>query len=416
RADGHDVRCLDTSVQPWDPSLVDWADRIAVSVPMHTAMRLAVQAARSVRRQRPDVPLCFYGLYAPVARDVTVRELGAHVVAGEYEPGLRLWVSGSPQPGVVQLQRSEFHLPWRQGLPPLGSYAHLSADGGERVVGYVEASHGCAHECRHCPVPVVYGGRIRTVAADVVLADIDQLVEMGASHITFGDPDFLNGWRHSAEIVRRMHERHPHLTFDVTTKVDHVLRHADLWPQLAASGCLFVVCALESVNDRTLSLLDKGHTTEQAVAAVRLLRSHGVEVRPSWMPFTPWTTTGDVADILEFVVEHDLIGNVDPVQYSIRLLVPEGSLLLDVQEIRPYLGPYDAERLTYTWRPEHPETDGLQALISGIVETGAAAGRSIGDQFFDIWEAVRQAAGRPPGVIETGSVQARPRLTEPWFC
>ena len=206
------------------------------------------------------------------------------------------------------------------------------------MVGYVEASHGCVHRCRHCPVPAVYDGRIRVVQAETVLRDLERLASMGARHITFGDPDFLNGWRHSLRIVRALHERRPELTFDCTTKVEHVLEHAELWEEMAASGCLFVVCALESVNDEILVRLEKGHTTAQAVQALDLLREHGIETRPSFMPFTPWTTPRDVLEIVEFVAAHDLVANVDPVQYTIRLLVPEDSLLLERKDLREHLG------------------------------------------------------------------------------
>ena len=177
----------------------------------------------------------------------------------------------------------------RHALPPLERYAHLALDGQERPVGYVEASHGCVHKCAHCPLPVIYDGRIRIVEGDVVLADIEQLVEMGARHITFGDPDFLNGVTHSLRVVRAMHERFPDLTFDCTTKVEHILEHAQVWPELAANGCLFVVSALECVNDEILARLDKGHSTEEASHAIALLREHGIEIRPSFLPFTPWT-------------------------------------------------------------------------------------------------------------------------------
>ena len=34
-----------------------------------------------------------------------------------------------------------------------------------------------------------------------MLADIARLVAIGARHITLGDPDFLNGVRHSLRIV-----------------------------------------------------------------------------------------------------------------------------------------------------------------------------------------------------------------------
>ncbi|MEX2621830.1 MAG: CUAEP/CCAEP-tail radical SAM protein [Egibacteraceae bacterium] len=419
RAAGHDVACLDLSVQPWDPDAVAAADAIAFSVPMHTAMRLALRAAAQVRTLRPGVPVCFYGLYAPVSRDTTVGRLVDHVFAGEYEPALLAWAGGAGVQPTVQLGRGRgvFQVPARDLLPPLEHYAHLAIDGEERLVGCVEATHGCKHVCRHCPVPTVYGGAFRVVDEQVVAADIDQLVAAGARHITFADPDFLNGPSHAMRVVRTLHARHPGVTFDCTVKAEHILDHEDLWPELAAAGCLFVVCAIELVNDRLLALLDKGHTAAQAGAAVHLLRRHGIELRPSFLPFTPWTRVGDVADILDFVIVHDLIANVDPVQYSIRLLLPEGSLLLDRPELLPHLGPYDPERLTYTWTPADPATDALQAELAALAEAGATRGEPAGATFLAMNAAVRRAAGEPePEAIPAGATDGRPRLTEPWFC
>jgi hypothetical protein len=296
----------------------------------------------------------------------------------------------------------------RDSLPPLERYAQLEHGVSRKLAGYVEASHGCVHRCRHCPVPVVYDGRTRRVDVDVVLADIEQQVDAGAEHITFGDPDFLNRWAHSMKIVELVHQRFPHVTFDVTTKVSHLLRYESLVPLLAEQGCLFVVSAFESVNDEILRVLDKGHTAADESRVVELLRSHAIEVRPSWLPFTPWTSAGDVADILEFVVAHDLVGNVDPVQYSIRLLVPEGSLMLDVMDV----GPYDPETLSYAWTSP---TDDLQREVAALVEAGTERGLSTAELFCEIRAVVYEAAGRP--VPDDVVVAAdRPRLTEPWFC
>jgi radical SAM superfamily enzyme YgiQ (UPF0313 family) len=411
RAAGHEVRCLDLSVESWDAGALEWADAVAFSVPMHTAMRLAMRAAQAAKRDRPELPVCFYGLYAPVSRDLTLGRLADRVIAGEYEPALVAWVSGQRSGPEVELGRGDFHLPARDLLPPLERYAHLAMDGEERPVGYVEASHGCVHMCRHCPVPSVYDGRIRIVGAGTVLEDIAQLVEMGARHITFGDPDFLNGRKHSLAVVRAMHERFPELTFDCTVKVEHVLEFPAVWPELARSGCLFVVTALECVNDAILDRLDKGHTAREAADAIALLREHGIEPRPSFMPFTPWTTTDDVVELLDFVAAHDLIGNVDPVQYTIRLLLPEGSLLLDHSDMRPYLGSYDAERLSWSWSAAEPEVDELQARLAALVEGATAAGEPPARTY----ERVRAEVGAE-GQIEAGSSEGRPRLTEPWFC
>lgn len=438
-AGGHQVTCSDLSVQPWDPHRLADVDAVAISVPMHTAMRLALRLAHHVRDEHPELPICLYGLYAATGHEAVLGSLVDRVIAGEYEPALLAWVgsldgvpdaaseadaaassSTEPQP-TVHLQRGRFEVPARHLLAPLDRYARLAVAGEERLVGYVEASHGCRFSCRHCPVPTVYGGRMRTVDHDAVLADIDQLVEAGATHITFGDPDFLNGPQQSLRVVAAMHQRHPQLTFDCTTKVELVLRHRQLWAELADAGCLFVVSAFETVNDEVLAILDKGHTRADMVEATRLLRSHGIEVRPSLMPFTPWTTIDDLVELMDFVAQEDLIGNVDPVHYSIRLLVPQGSLLLDEPAMAPHLGTYDAEQLSYTWTAVDHRTEVLQRRIAETVERAAAAGRPLTATYREVREIVRGAAGLDAGgwsidPAVAADQDAKPRLTEAWFC
>jgi radical SAM superfamily enzyme YgiQ (UPF0313 family) len=433
QAAGHDVRILDVSVDPWDDTLVDWAEAVAFSVPMHTAMRMALAGVDRVRARRPALPVALYGLYAAVGggpvdsvcdRD-RIADPSAHGVrriAGEYTDALVAWVGETAPDTATTLhlgRKPVNRLPARDLAPGLDRYARLSVGGEERVVGYVEASRGCAHRCRHCPVPVIYDGRTRIVDVDAVVADVAQQVAAGARHITFGDPDFFNGVHHGMRVVDAVHAGFPNLTFDATIKVEHILKHPDVWPAMAAAGCLFVVSAFESVDDATLERLDKGHTTAEMAAAVELLRRSNIEIRPSWLPFTPWTTPGSVADLVDFVVAHDLVANVDPVQYSIRLLLPDGSLLLDHPDMRPHLGAYDAEHLSWTWTAADPSADRLQAQIAILVEEAAAADESPDTTFLRIQHAVAEAAGRPrldalpPGL--TPSVE-RPRLTEPWFC
>jgi radical SAM superfamily enzyme YgiQ (UPF0313 family) len=406
REAGHEVAMLDLAVQPWDDELVDWAQGLAFSVPMHTAMRLAIEGAQAAKLRNPDISVCLFGLYATVESTALVD----HVIAGEYESGLVAWADGAPSPSGIDLNRHRFRLPVRAGLPSLDNYARLAIGAEQRTAGYVEASRGCAHRCRHCPVPVVYDGRTRKVPIDVVLDDAAQLVEAGARHITFGDPDFLNRWAHSMQVVDEFHRRFPGVTYDVTTKVEHVLRHADLLPELARTGCLFVVSAFECVNDEILRYLDKGHTAAQAALSVMMLRDYGIEVRPSWLPFMPWTTVRDVLDILDFVVDNDLVGNVDPVQYTIKLLIPKGSLMLDVPEIAPYLGAYDARNLTYTWRAADERTLPLQEELTRLVATDECE-----DVFERIYRTVLDASGDARPVRDV-TYAPKPRLTEAWFC
>jgi len=392
RHHGHDVTVLDTSVDEWDPRVVDDMDAVAFSVPMHTATRLAVAAARAVKDRRADLPVCFYGLYAAMGDGVA-----DELIAGEYDDALIEWVGRSPAATAAT------SLPWRTSLPDLTRYGRLEVDGEERLAGYVEASRGCVHRCRHCPVPVVYDGRIRIVDVDAVVADVAQQVESGAQHVTFGDPDFLNGPHHARRVVAAVHDAFPALTFDCTVKVEHILRHAELWELFAASGCLFVVSAFESVNDELLRRLDKGHTAADAARALDIVRAHGIDVRPSWLPFTPWTTVEDIVAILDFVADHDLVASVDPVQYTIRLLLPRGSLLLDDVEV----GPFDSERLAYPWTSA---LDALQADLAALVEDAATRG----EPAIETYHRIRAATGAPPRAVNDRD--APPHLSEPWFC
>lgn len=418
-AAGHEVRCVDVAVDPLDPTAFDWADRVAFSVPMHTAMRLALQVAETIRAGWPELPLCFYGLYAQVSRGHIVRSAADTVIAGEYEPGLLAWAGGQDSGSVIQLTRVRARLPARHLLPALDRYVRFAVAGEERLVGSVEASRGCSHRCRHCPVPVVYDGRVRAVDEATVVADVDQLVAAGARHVTFADPDFLNAPHHSRRVIAAIHQRHPHLTFDCTTKVEHILRHPEVWPELAEAGCAFVVSAFESTSDGILQHLQKGHTVAEASEAVVLLRHHGIEMRPSWLPFTPWTSINDLVDLVDFVVSHDLVLNVDPVQYTVRLLLPEGSLLLGSPAMTPHLGPYDPTRLGWTWSHPDPAIDQLQQELATLVE--GRVGQEASMIFGEIDALIRAKAttfsSAPPlGGASSGPEGERPRLTEPWFC
>jgi hypothetical protein len=234
---------------------------------------------------------------------------------------------------------------------------------------------------------------------------------MGARHITFGDADFLNAPAHSMRVARAMHSRHPDLTFDITTKVELIVRHASLWSELAASGLLFVVSAFETTNNQILALLEKGHTRADEAAAIEILRAERTEIRPTWLPFTPWTSREDLRDMVRFLEDHDLTGNVDPVQLTIRLLIPKGSLLLEVPDLAPYLDYYDDEMLGWRWHSADPQVDALQARLVELHEAGSAGGLGVDKLYSSL-------AGEIMGLTDYSVMVAegRPRLTEPWFC
>jgi hypothetical protein len=315
-------------------------------------------------------------------------------------------------------ERLDFPAPERSPLPALSRYARLVRDGGTSLAAYVEASRGCKHLCAHCPVVPVYRGRFFAVPVETVMADIAQQAGAGARHVTFGDPDFLNGPAHAMRVTRALHGRFPELSFDFTAKVEHLLKQRELLPELRALGCAFVVSAVESLSDEVLGRLRKHHSAADVAEVVDVLDAAGIALHPTLVAFTPWTTLDDYIATLEFFRGRGLASHVPPVQLAIRLLVPPGSALLDDPVTATSFGPLDSENFVHGWSHPDPRMDSLYAQVADLVDR-AEAEREPGSR---TWERVRALAyakaGRVPEAEPMPPVfrPDPPRLTEHWFC
>ena len=391
RRAGVDVHAIDLSRDGLAPEAVAAASLVAFYLPMHTATRLALPMIDRVRAINPAATICAYGLYAPL-NEAVLREHGVSVILGpEAEDDLVALATGrtggTDVPPSRQLPRLNFIAPDRSGLPSLDRYASLQMpDGSTKVVGATDASRGCKHRCRHCPIVPIYDGQFRVVPVDVVMADVASQVAHGATHITFGDPDFFNGPTHARKIVEALHHQFPAVTYDVIIKVEHLLAHRELLATLVKTGCLFVTSAVESVDDRVLEQLDKGHTRADFITAAALCRSAGLTLVPTFVAFTPWTTVETYLDLLTVVDDLGLTDHVSPVQLAIRLLVTWQSRLLELSDIQAVIGPFDPTTLTYPWKHPDPRVDELQRTMMELANA--------------------------PRV----SRSAIPYMNEPWYC
>jgi len=429
RRAGADVRCNDLSIEPLDEAFIREADCVAFYLPMHTATRLAVERIADVRALNSGARLGFFGLYAPM-NERLLRRLGADgVMGGEFEEALVNWAVPSEsrrasthrEASSIALDRLALLVPERSGLPELERYAHLhAADGTVRTVGTTEATRGCKHLCRHCPVVPVYGGRFRVVPRPVVLEDIRRQVEAGAEHLTFGDPDFFNGIGHAIPIVQELHRQFPRLSYDVTIKIEHLLRHGEHLSTLRDTGCAFVTSAVESVDDAILERLAKRHTRADFERVAGMFRQEGLVLHPTFVAFTPWTTVRGYQELLASIAELGLIDHVAPIQLGIRLLVPAGSRLLELDELAHLGADFDEHALVHPWCHSQPEVDDLQREIMAIVREGLSRGATRDQIFARAWEACALAPGserrEAPGGARREARAPIPYLTEPWYC
>jgi radical SAM superfamily enzyme YgiQ (UPF0313 family) len=431
KAAGATVTCLDLAVQYLDQEAIADASLIAFYVPMHTATRIASQIIPRVKAINPRAHLCAYGLYAPM-NAAYLRGLGVEsIIGGEFEEELvalyrRIHLAKDDRAigdlhahpsqrftPVISLARQEFKLPDRSTLPRLSKYAYLErGDGCKIVAGYTEASRGCKHTCRHCPIVPVYNGQFRIVQSEVVIEDVEQQVNAGAGHITFGDPDFFNGIGHAIPIVEKLHQLWPHLTYDVTIKIEHLFKYQRWLPVLRDTGCLFVTSAVEAVDDGILEIFDKRHTRSDFAQVVELFKSIGLVLNPTFVAFTPWISLEGYRDLLDTIAQLDLIDNVAPIQYAIRLLIPAGSKLLDRSDVRTFIGPFYQPALCYPWKHPDERVDRLYDEVWSIVANGQAQNESRADIFDQVWQA---AGGTPRARIEA-QPKMLPHLSENWYC
>jgi radical SAM superfamily enzyme YgiQ (UPF0313 family) len=398
---------------------------------MHTATRIAVRVVKKIRELNPVADLCAYGLYAPMNAEY-LREVGfTTILGGEFEAGLvelaerigrRQTRDNQLREGLpeISLARQQFLIPDRSDLPLLSDYARLMMpDGSRRIVGYTEASRGCKHLCRHCPIVPVYGGKFRIVQRDVVLEDIRHQVTAGAQHISFGDPDFFNGITHAVTLIKELHSEFPQLSYDVTIKIEHLLKHAEQLPLLRDTGCAFVTSAVESVDDRVLGYFEKCHTRSDFFEVVDLFKNLGLVLSPTFVTFTPWTTLEGYCDLLMTLDKLDQVRNVAPIQYAIRLLIPAGSRLLELEETQHIRGEFDPESLSYQWRHSDPRMDLLHIDLQEMIAKSVSTGLDRQQIFGNVVERVRLAGGTvtlPPAAPAERRSTAIPHMSEPWYC
>jgi len=442
RREGLEVTCVDTSRTPLDDQQIAAADMVALYLPMHTATRLAEPLIARCRLVNPAARVIAYGLYAPLnagwlrdrgvsdvigpeAEEELVRIVNsqlqtansqtANPKAEESEATNRKPAARSPEPPNGRVPRLAFIQPDRRSLPALTEYASLQMpDGRRKVVGSTDASRGCKHLCRHCPIVPVYDGAFRVVPLDVVMQDVAAQVAAGAEHISFGDPDFFNGPTHARRLIERLSAEFPLVTYDVTIKIEHLLRHRELLPLLTATGCLYVTSAVESVDDAVLAQLAKGHTRADFEHAVALCREAGLSMAPTFVAFTPWTTVAGYLDLLQTIARLGLIEGVAPIQLAIRLLVTGGSRLLELPDIQRSVRTFDAASLTFPWSHMDAEVDALQQEVMATVVSTAAAGRAA--SFSAIWELAHRRAGKDTPSLSYGASRPAAYMSEPWYC
>ena len=401
--DNVEIDFLDYSVDSTAIELSRY-DALGIYASMHTATVLATQFL--YKKELPEKIFSF-GLYAHVLSD---SDPTIHYIDNLDSEELFDYLKIKSDNGYSFKET----VPDRTIFPNISEYTRLIDKGSNKITGSVETTYGCKHLCTHCPVPIQFQGSFKIFSERKIIEDVSNQIELGAEHISFNDPDFFNGPKFSLKILEKLNKEYPLITYDSTIKVEHILKYKDYFKELNNLNMLFVISAFESTNDLILKVLDKNHTFRDLEDAIELSKKYNVDIRPTWMPFTPWTRLEDLHNIIELIENYELRDTVDPIQLTIKLLIPKHSLIINRPEIKEYLGRYDAESFSYFWSYEDPKVDDLQKSLFNYVVNNEKL--DMKDQYIGLVRLIEESTKTKIIKNKTYNYRNTPKLSETWFC
>lgn len=391
---GLNVKLVDTYVEGVETALHVIADKdfVAIAIPLFDSLTSGIELSRQIRKVNKKAKIIFFGQYASINVERLTGKHCDYTIFGEWErPLVSLAKSGFAEPssetataifdlsrlktgavGKPALTRDHFVLPNRSLAPALEKYPqpHLERLLGRKLhVGGLEATRGCHHKCSYCSVYAAYDGKVLLVPEELILKDIETLVNQGMDHLTFTDADFFNAKAHNTKILKAAHAKFAGLTFDITTRVDHILENKEVLTALAQCGLTLITSALEFPNQKVLDEISKEMTIDMIEESIEFLHSAGIQLNPTFIMFNPWIGLSDLVMFHDFVERTGLKGNIDPIQFETRLHLYKGSPLLDNSSIRK-LELEEAE-FHFNWKHPDPEVDALYlSMLNPVVDGG----------------------------------------------
>lgn len=397
------IDIVDYSIEDKDITLSEY-DALGVYASMHTA---SVLAEEFLRDKTLPTKLFVFGLYAHVFSEMYPNFNSIHSLdSDDLDNLLDLKLNTD--------YSFKHSVPDRTILPSITDYSHIVDGSNNLVAGSVETTYGCKHECTHCPVPIEFNGSFKTFGIEKITQDVANQVEAGAKHISFNDPDFFNGPKHALKILELLNTQHPDITYDSTIKVEHILKYPEYFRELKDLNMLFVISAFETTNDLVLEILKKNHTYKDLRDAVEVSIKNNIDIRPTWMPFSPWTEIDDLTNIITLIEDYKLRETVDPIQLTIKLLIPKNSLILNRPEIKEYLLDYDPASFSYSWNYKNTALDNIQNELFTYVLQNESADEY--RQYLGLVKILEKHSGKSLLSTEKYNQRVVPKLSETWFC
>jgi radical SAM superfamily enzyme YgiQ (UPF0313 family) len=155
----------------------------------------------------------------------------------------------------------------RYFMPSLGMDTHRSI--------IITTARGCEGKCTFCSEAALWRNTWRPRSAKLVVDEMELLYrEFGKISFMFGD-DIFNGTRQRlVEFADELERRKLPIHFWFQTRVDAILRDADLLPRLKELGLYMLSMGVESPSQKVLDNYNKKQTPEMAREAMEVIKKN----------------------------------------------------------------------------------------------------------------------------------------------
>lgn len=260
-----------------------------------------------------------------LVRNVIYRAADGRILAGEETHG-----------------RGAYHLPVpRWDLWPLDRYIFAFAR--HRRWATVLTDFGCPFSCLFCPMSTT-GYKLRDI--DTVIDELRLLRSLGIREIFFRDQTFGVDRVRTQELLRRIREEFPGLSWTCWSRVDLVT--ADFLKSIVEAGCHTIMFGIESSNEDVLKQYKKNTRRQQMEQALRMCEDVGLRTVGTFVIGLPGESKKSILRTIEYARDIPL----DFASFNIatprfgstfrRLMKEQGAVDLDRMT-------YDSSKSSPTW-------------------------------------------------------------------
>lgn len=190
---------------------------------------------------------------------------------------------------------------------PLGFYSNLDltryvphATQYVRLPNYpMMTQRGCPYSCSYCEAATILGKKTRYFSTDRVIEEMKILVnEKGARGVYFQDSTFTIKKAWTMELMEKMIKENLGIRWVCNTRADRV--DPELLEAMYKAGGRQIAMGIESANQQSLDVVQKGCTVEQQTQGVEWVREAGFRYVTSYIICLPGETEDMVKNTIDY--------------------------------------------------------------------------------------------------------------------